>query len=158
MYLKILRALYGCIESAMLWYHLFSSSFQEMGFTINPYDKCVANKFINGKQCTIVWYVDDVKVSHVQKEVVDGVIKDIEQFFGPMKVCRDRTQDYLGMNITITKDKFLEIEMKSQIREAIDSFPDTITGKVTSPTPRHLFDVDDDCPPLGNDKADIFIV
>ena len=39
-----------------------------MGFVINPYDMCVASKTINGKQCTIVWYVDDLKVSYeIQK-------------------------------------------------------------------------------------------
>ena len=30
---------------------------------INPYDRCVANKMINGSQCTIVFYVDDNKIS-----------------------------------------------------------------------------------------------
>jgi len=25
------------------------------GFTINPYYKCVANKVIKGKQCTVIW-------------------------------------------------------------------------------------------------------
>ncbi len=37
----------------------------QMGFTLNPYDKYVANKMVNGKQMTIVWYVEDCKVSHV---------------------------------------------------------------------------------------------
>ena len=59
LYLKLLRALYGCIESAMLWYNLFSSTLQEEGWSINEYDRCVANKIINGKQCTLVWHVDD---------------------------------------------------------------------------------------------------
>ena len=156
LYLKVLRALYGCIESAMLWYNLFAKSLQTLGFEINPYDKCVANKYINGKQCTIVWYVDDVKVSHAEKTVVDGVIVNIEKYFGPMKVSREKTQDYLGMNITITDDKFLEIEMKAQIKDAINSFSDPIEGKVTSPTPRHLFEVNDLSPSLSETDADIF--
>ena len=25
--------------------------------SLNPYDPCVASKVINGKQCTIAWYV-----------------------------------------------------------------------------------------------------
>ena len=60
------------------------------------------------------------------------------------------------MNITNTKDKFLEIEMKQQIQEAIDSFAEDIDGCVTSPTPKHLFQVNDGCPKLNNEKADIF--
>ena len=45
-----------------------------MGFKLNPYDACVANKTINGKQCTIVWYVDDNKISHVDANVVTEII------------------------------------------------------------------------------------
>ena len=54
LYLKVARAIYGCIESALAWYNMFTEILMDMGFTLNPYDKCVANKMINGKQCTIV--------------------------------------------------------------------------------------------------------
>ena len=37
-------------------------------FSNDPY---VANKVISGKQCTIYWCVDDTKVSHEGKIVVD---------------------------------------------------------------------------------------
>ena len=55
LYLQILKALYRCIESALLWYDLFANTLKDMGFKVNPYDKCVANKMIHGKQCTICW-------------------------------------------------------------------------------------------------------
>ena len=71
LFVKVLRAIYRCIKSALLWYKLFSTTLENMGFKINPYDRCVANKIVNGKQCTIVWYVDNVKVSHVQQSVVE---------------------------------------------------------------------------------------
>ncbi len=54
LYLELLKALYGCVQSALLWYELFSSTLQGMGFELNPYDACVTNKVIDGKQCTIV--------------------------------------------------------------------------------------------------------
>ena len=66
-----------------------------MGFEINPYDKCVANKMTNGKQCTIAWYVDDVKISHLDKKVVDDVIQEIETHFGNMEVNKNKTFDYI---------------------------------------------------------------
>ena len=50
-----------------------------MGFKLNNYDKYVANKMIEGKQCTIVWHVDDNKISHVNSQVVDQVIVEIEK-------------------------------------------------------------------------------
>ena len=36
---------------------------------------------INGKQYTIVWYVDDVKVSHVDETVVSDIIKYMQKEF-----------------------------------------------------------------------------
>ena len=82
LYLKVLRAIYGCIQSALLWYEMFSGKLEKMGFQINPYDCCVANKTINGHQCSIVWYVDDVKVLHVQQEIIKDVITELEKEFG----------------------------------------------------------------------------
>ena len=40
-----------------------------LGFTLHPYDPWIANKTINGSQCTIVWYVDDTKISHIDPAV-----------------------------------------------------------------------------------------
>jgi hypothetical protein len=34
-----------------------------------------ANKMIDGKQCTIVWHVDDLKISHVKEKVKTIIIK-----------------------------------------------------------------------------------
>jgi hypothetical protein len=82
LYLKLQKALYGCVQSALLWYELFSGTLQELGFSLNPYDACVANKTINGKQCTIVWYVDDTKISHMDDKVITDVIAKIEESFG----------------------------------------------------------------------------
>jgi hypothetical protein len=64
------KAMYECVKSALLWYNLFSTTLKEMlGFTLHQYDPWIANKTINGSQCTIVWYVDDTKISHVDPAV-----------------------------------------------------------------------------------------
>ena len=65
LYLSVLWALYGCIKSALQWYILYKSTLEKEGFVLNPYDICVANKVIDGKQCTIAWYVD-AKRFHIQ--------------------------------------------------------------------------------------------
>ena len=52
-----------------------------MGFLINSYETCVANKYINRKQCTIDWYVDYNKVSHVEHDIIDDIISKAEERF-----------------------------------------------------------------------------
>jgi len=86
LYLRLLKALYGCVQSVLLWYELFSTTLQGMGFVLNPYDPCIANKIINGKQCTIVWYVNDNKILHINAQVATQIIELIEQHFGKMMV------------------------------------------------------------------------
>jgi hypothetical protein len=43
LYLQLLKALYGCVQSALLWYGLFTNTLVRMGFKVNLYDLCVAN-------------------------------------------------------------------------------------------------------------------
>jgi hypothetical protein len=91
LYLKLLKALYGCVQSALLWYELFSTTLQGDGFELNPYDTCVANKIIDGKQCTMAWYVNDNKISHTNDYVVTNIIETIEGRFGKMTVTKGKT-------------------------------------------------------------------
>jgi hypothetical protein len=59
LYLRLQKALYGMMKSALLFHRKLVSELGEMGFEINPYDPCVANKMVNGTQITIRWHVDD---------------------------------------------------------------------------------------------------
>ena len=54
LYVELLKALYGTLKAALLFWKLLSKKLVKWGFEINPYDWCVANKTINGKQCTIL--------------------------------------------------------------------------------------------------------
>ena len=45
---KLRKALYGCIESAKLWYNNISETIKNIGFNTNPYDACVFNMSKDG--------------------------------------------------------------------------------------------------------------
>ena len=60
---------------------------------------------IKGKQCTIAWYVDNNKTSHVNSKVIDGILDNIEEHFGKLLITRGKTHEFLGMKIHITEDK-----------------------------------------------------
>jgi hypothetical protein len=50
-------------------------SLEGVGFETNEYDKCDMNRIIRGKQCTILWHVDDLKISHEHPEVVTDILE-----------------------------------------------------------------------------------
>ena len=58
------------MKAALLYYQRFVTDLKSIGFEINPYDPCVADKITAGKQLTVVWHGDDLKVSHVSSNVV----------------------------------------------------------------------------------------
>ena len=49
---------------------------------MNPYDSFVANKIVTIKQLTVACHVDDLKVSHVDVDVVGGFILQLDSEFG----------------------------------------------------------------------------
>ena len=64
LYVTLSKALYGLLQSALLFYKKLRGELEAYGFEVNPYDPCVANKMVNGSQMTVTWHVDDLKVSH----------------------------------------------------------------------------------------------
>ena len=67
---------------ALQCYNLYTQTFKYEGYKLNEYDKCVSNKTINGKQCAVVWYVDDKKSSHVESKVTENILEIIKKHFG----------------------------------------------------------------------------
>jgi hypothetical protein len=65
LYVVMIMALYGMLQSSLLYYKKFRKDIESIGFRVNPYDPCVANRMVNGKQHTVTWHVDDLKSSHV---------------------------------------------------------------------------------------------
>ena len=64
------------------------------------------------------------------------------------------------MNIKINKGKGIEIEMKDQLRNAIELFNEAngenVVEVVTSPAQRHLRDVNPECEPLSAKRSQSF--
>ena len=102
LYVQLKKALYGTLQAALLFWKLFLDKLQEWGFTLNPYNKCVADKDIEGKQCKIIWNVDNLKLLHVIKDVEEDILNKLNNKFvkeSPHLTCRGKVLEYLGMKI-----------------------------------------------------------
>ena len=97
-----------------------------------------------------------IKLLHKDPAVVKQVIKDIEKHFGKMSVDEGDSFNFLGMNITITPDKNINIEMKDQISEAVDWFGEQITEKPVTPANKNLFSTAKNSKQLDDQKSEIF--
>jgi hypothetical protein len=149
---KLDRALYGCIQSAKLWYDNISQLLLANGFAMNPYDPCVFNKTTNGVQCTIVLYVDDKMITTARESDAREVIALLEEAYGEITVKEGKEHEYLGMLFKFEKGK-VRVTMPGYTDEILQ-----LTGTTKfSETPAHdkLFVVGAS-PPLDDAKRENF--
>ena len=103
--------IYGCIKADLLWYNLYVTTLKDLSFEVNPYHRCVANVMINGKQCTLGWYLDDTKLSHMDPKIVNMILEKVTEQFGKLTTRRGNEHTFLEMKLKI-KDKKIQVEME----------------------------------------------
>ena len=120
------------LQAALLWYSKFREDLESKGFKFNPYDPCVADRMISGKQHTIVFHVDDLKSSHEDKTVNDKFERWLQGKYGEhrkVKAHCGAKHDYLGMVLDYIKDMLGEFPVKFKDKE-----------KMATPAADHLFE------------------
>jgi hypothetical protein len=158
-YVQLKKALYGTLQAALLFWKKLTKKLKEWGFTINPYDWCVANKMINGKQYTVLWHVDDIKISHVDYDVVTDVLKLLDLEYGkeaPLTVTRGKFHEYLGMTIDYSVSGKVKITTKNYVKNMIADLPHDMAGQSATPASSFLFQVNEDAEKLSEEKAQFF--
>jgi hypothetical protein len=136
------KALYGTLRAALLFWQRLLSMLKNWGFIINPCDQCVGNKMIKGSQCTVLWYIDDLKISHVSADVVSSVIHMLEAEFGheaPLRICRRWVHDYVGMALDFTMPGKVQFQMEDYVEELLKDIPSDMDGEASTPAANHLF-------------------
>ena len=162
LYVKLKKALYGTLQAALLfWKDLSGFLVDELGYTLNKYDSCVANKMVNGKQCTILWHVDDLKISHVEESVIEEVIAMLNERYGKLDevtVTRGDVHEYLGMTMDYSVPGEVSFKMTEYVEKMLDECPEYLGGRGTARTPAttKLFEVNESTDQLDENKADEF--
>jgi len=137
-YVQVLRAIYGMLISAVLWYEKFRGELEaDLGFKFNPYDGCVANRMVNGKQHTIRYHVDDVLSSHMEPAVNDRFLAWLNKRYGAIKEVtgvRGKIHDYLGMTLDFRQDGVMKVDMTAYVEKMLKEFPVKF-GDMGAPSP-----------------------
>ena len=130
---------------------------KEHEFKVNPYDWCVVNKLIEGTQCTIAWYVDDLKL---KQNVLEQIFTMLQHTFGkeaPLTVTRGTTHQYLGMTLDYSTEGKVKISMPSFVEEIISQLPPSLDGGPSgTPAANHLFQTNHSAPKLETTESDLF--
>ena len=98
-----------------------------MGFEVNHYNPCVANKTINGSQMTMTWHVDDLKISHKESTEATTFIRDLGAIYGnKLTVTRGKVYSYLGTDFDFTTLGTVQLAMITHSKQIIEDFPEPI--------------------------------
>jgi Reverse transcriptase (RNA-dependent DNA polymerase) len=160
-YTKLNKALYGTMQASLLFWRKFKKFLTDLGYEENPYDSCVVNKMINGKQCTVCWYVDDVKASHVEESVVEDLISKMQEEYGkeaPLTVSRGKVLEYLGMKIDYSNTGKVVFSRRDYVKNLLEECPDELlkAGTATTPAANHISNINPNATKLDKEKAEIF--
>ena len=160
LYTQVLKGLYGMLVAALLWYKGFKEDLEKIGFKFNPYNPCVANNIVNGKQHTIRFHVDDLMCSHVDKQVNTRFLKWLNKMYGKcgeVKATRGFKHDYLGMTFDFSEKGKVKIDVIDCIENKVDDFSVKFgpTDTASTPAAENLF-AKGDSPELPKEKAEEF--
>ena len=141
-YVVMSKALYGMLESSLLYYKKFRNDIEGRGYTVNPYDACVANKVVEDKQHTVCWHVDDLKASHVNTKVNDDFLEWLNEVYGKegeVKATRGDTHDYLAMWLIFLSSGKVVVDMRYYVKKMIEDFPEKLKDGINIPWTERLF-------------------
>ena len=150
--MKLDKALYGCIQSAKLWYETLSAYLRSIGFEHNGVDQCVMNKVTEEGQITIIIYVDDILISAKEMSQINKFIDQLKKEYLEVKVSEPGNFSYLGMHISKSKG-CVKVSMKSFVEGLLKEMK--VSGTVTSPATSDLFKIGD-TPKLSAESAKLF--
>ena len=112
---RLRKALYGCIESAVLWYKELSSTLEGLGFTKNPYDECSFVRQKSGSIDTILVYVDDLMLTSKSKETLSSVANALKKKYKEVTLKEGAEHDFLGIHRDFTMSREVTLSMKGYV-------------------------------------------
>ena len=100
---------------------------------------------VNGKQLSIQLFIDNLRCSHEDGEVINNLITNLnDKFktkFNELLVCKGKVHDYLGINIDYRNKEYVKFIMYDFIEDILKEARKDINGLFPWPAGNKLFEV-----------------
>jgi hypothetical protein len=141
------KALYGCVESAGLWYENLRATMSSLGYTHNEYDRCIFNRTApDGHQCTAAVHVDDLLIMSKSKTALNHLVEGLRKRYGAITLAHGPIVNYLGMSIDLSSPGRAEITMRGYTDEVVST--SGVHGTARSPATDGLFETREGAEPV----------
>lgn len=151
---KLRRALYGCIESAVLWYKELSTTILGLGFYKNPYDECSFVRNVDGRTDSILVYVDDLMILSKVPTVLTSIAEALRTKYTEVTVKLGLQHDFLGIHWDFGVPGQVVLSMDGYVDNILEKY--NVTKKASTPATDNLFISNPLCPKLSKGKQEVF--
>ena len=152
---KLDKALYGCVQSARLWYNNFTAFLLSIGYMANPKDMCVFNKCDkDGIQVTVVFHVDDVMITSCNQLLVDEFEKSVVAAYENVSVTKGKKHSYLGRLFDFSVENDCRVSMSGYINGVMED--ENVVGTASSPASNDLYKINPDAVRLNVSESKHF--
>ena len=93
--------IYGMLVVTLMWYWRIRKDLEKIGFTFNPYDPCITNRYAGEKQQTVRLHVDDMLVFCRDPSINEEFVAWCQRTYGelkPVKCVRGGKMSSSGWN------------------------------------------------------------
>ena len=151
---QLKKALYGCIQSAVLWYQELSSTLEGMGFHANPYDICSFTRVNGDSTDKILVYVDDLFITSKDEHVLSTISDTLKDKYGVVTSAIGLEHNFLGIHWDFRVASQVSLSMDGYIKDIMSKYK--VTKKCSTPATDNLFKCDPLSPRLSKAKQDDF--
>jgi hypothetical protein len=149
------RALYGCVESAKLWYDDLKDTLYKAGYKVNALDECVFNRGEGKEQCTIALHVDDMIITCVNESTIVELISKLkERYTEGVTVHEGPVVSYLGMTFDWSQPGQVKITQEGYITEMLNN--SGVEGMAKTPAADNLYEVREEVPLATEETSEWF--
>jgi hypothetical protein len=135
---NLIRALYGCVESALIWYEVISTFLTSLGFQRSIHDECLFFKGSGKDSIFIAVYVDDLFISAAHKALIDTLESHLKGRFKDITINRGKHHEYLGAHLDFSISGQVTMTMENKIVELVKEHH--ISGTSSTPAANHLME------------------
>jgi hypothetical protein len=148
---KLKKALYGCVESAKLWYSRLKEFLVSVGLHILKQDPCT---FISvAGDLIVLIYVDDLLIMSKERKKLDDFVTLLREEFGEVSDHHECPLPYLGMEIDLQQKGKAKVTMSGYVDDILRTCD--VMGFASTPADDNLFVIRDDAKMLNDqDKED----
>jgi len=145
----VLKALYGLVESALLWYKHLAATLNSAGYSTSKNDRGVFFNTISAtEQCSIAIHVDDLLVTSTHRKHIDALLKALTDIYKDINVQDSADQVfYLGMQLDLHyAESTITVSQPGFIKEILAAHP--VSRSSAYPATEDLFKCSDNGTPV----------